>query len=152
MPYVETDYEKMFETLTSGQAGVFEEFAAEQYEEADYAGPNELTYTVKIPASQTIFWNYGWCAADEDTLVDNLSHINVILYFDGEEIPNGWAQTVGNTADNGWECAVVGLLLSDWEPGNYQFEIVATFDTQINDGGADFEAGDYVFKYDVAVE
>jgi hypothetical protein len=30
-------------------------------------------------------------------------------------------------------------------------EAVATFDEKINDGAADFEAGDYVYQYNVTV-
>ena len=42
--------------------------------------------------------------------------------------------------------------MSDWPPGEYELEAMATFDEPINDGAADFEAGDYIYKYNVTVE
>ena len=44
------------------------------------------------------------------------------------------------------------MLLSDWSAGEYQLEAVATFDEKINDGLADYEAGEYIFEYNVTVE
>ena len=43
-------------------------------------------------------------------------------------------------------------MLSDWSPGEYILEAIATFDEMINDGIADYNAGDYVFIYNVTVE
>jgi hypothetical protein len=40
----------------------------------------------------------------------------------------------------------------EWPDGSYTLEAVATFDEQINDGLADFEAGDYTFTYNVTVQ
>jgi hypothetical protein len=41
--------------------------------------------------------------------------------------------------------------MSDWPEGEYNLEAAATFQEMINDGAADFEAGDYIFKYSVTV-
>jgi hypothetical protein len=42
--------------------------------------------------------------------------------------------------------------MSDWPPGEYTLRSEATFDQKINDGAADFEAGDYVHEYHVTVK
>jgi hypothetical protein len=48
-------------------------------------------------------------------------------------------------------CLDFVALLSDWPNGEYQLKAVATFDEKINDGAADFEAGDYIYEYNVTV-
>jgi hypothetical protein len=41
--------------------------------------------------------------------------------------------------------------MSNWPEGEYQLAAVVTFDEQINDGLADFEAGNYIYEYNVTV-
>jgi hypothetical protein len=41
--------------------------------------------------------------------------------------------------------------MSDWPSGEYKLKAVATFNDKINDGMADYAAGDYVFEYNVTV-
>jgi hypothetical protein len=45
-----------------------------------------------------------------------------------------------------------GVMMSDWPNGTYTLEAVSTFNEKINDGVADYEAGDYIFIYNVTVE
>ena len=42
--------------------------------------------------------------------------------------------------------------MTDWTDGEYTLKAVATFDDKINDGIADYAAGDYVFEYNVTVK
>lgn len=49
-------------------------------------------------------------------------------------------------------CIDFGVLILDWPVGEYKLEAVATFDEKINDGLSDYEAGDYIFVYNVTVE
>lgn len=50
------------------------------------------------------------------------------------------------------QCLDFGVLMSEWPESKYTLEAVATFDEEINDGLADFAAGDYTFIYDVTVQ
>jgi hypothetical protein len=152
MPDVETDPDAMLATLQSGEAGYFEAFAVEKYSDKDFAQPGTVTFTVAIPADQKIFFNYGWCAENKDTLKQNLEHIDLKMFFNGEEIPGEYILPLSSAQDNGWECAHGGMLLSGWKPGKYDFRIVATFDQKINDGSVDYDAGDYILEYDVTVK
>ncbi len=152
MPNVETDSEKMLALLKSGKVGFFEAFAAETYSEADFAKPGTVAFTVVMPADQKIFFSYGWCAADMQTLNQNLEHIQLKMYFNEQEIPGGYILPVSSTEPSGWECASGGMVLSGWQAGHYKFRVVASFDAQINDGEADYEAGDYIHDYDVTVQ
>ena len=56
------------------------------------------------------------------------------------------------TRSDGLLCLDFGVLMSEWPAGEYKLKAVATFDQKINDGIADYQAGDYVFEYNVTVE
>jgi hypothetical protein len=148
---METDAARMLAVLQSGTFSVFENFSVEQYEADDFARPGTVTFTVTMPAGETIFWNYGWCAENVEILKQNLEHIDLALYFNDQEIPGEYIHGLDSTTQDDWQCANVGTLLSGWEAGKYQFRTVVTFDEKINDGGADFEAGEYIMQYDVTV-
>ena len=53
---------------------------------------------------------------------------------------------------NDMVCIDFIALLSNWPEGEYQLTAVATFDEKINDGLAEFEAGDYIYEYSVTVK
>jgi len=55
------------------------------------------------------------------------------------------------TRADGLVCVDFGVLLSEWSNGEYKLKAIATFDDKINDGIADYAAGDYVFDYNVTV-
>jgi hypothetical protein len=149
---IETDSARMFAVLQSGDFSVFQDFSVEQYEAEDFAGPGTVTFTVTFPVTETIFLNYGWCAENTDILEQNLEHIDLAIYFNDQEIPDEYILGVNSTTEDDWQCANAGFLLSDWEAGKYEFRIVVTFDEKINDGDADFEAGEYIMQYDVTVK
>jgi hypothetical protein len=48
-------------------------------------------------------------------------------------------------------CLDFVALISNWPDGEYQLRAVATFEERINDGAADFDAGDYIHEYNVTV-
>lgn len=47
---------------------------------------------------------------------------------------------------------ILPKLMSEWPNGDYKLKAVATFDDKINDGMADYAAGDYVLEYNVTVK
>ena len=49
-------------------------------------------------------------------------------------------------------CADYGVLTSEWTDGQYKLKAVANFDQRINDGISDYDAGDYIFEYNVTVK
>jgi hypothetical protein len=149
---IETDSTRMFAVLQSGDFSFFENFSVEQYEADDFARPGTVTFTVTMPATETIFLNYGWCAENAEILEQNLEHIDLAVYFNDQEIPEEYIMGIGSTTQDDWQCANAGFLLTDWDTGKYEFRTVVTFDEKINDGGADFEAGEYIMQFDVTVK
>ncbi|MDQ2693376.1 MAG: hypothetical protein M3Y68_15170 [Chloroflexota bacterium] len=152
LPVMETDSQALLETIKSGKWVYLQALAEEEYTEEDYAGPGTLTYTVNITDDMPTYFSYGWCTTTEEILQQNFEHIRVQLSINGRELDQDVMHPVTFTRPDGFVCLSLGTLLSDWPPGEYTLEAAATFEEEINDGAADFEAGDYVFVYNVTVE
>ena len=151
MPTMEKNADNVIKVLTSNNYVRLEALAKEQYTEQDFAKPGTLTFTVNITDDQPTYFSYGWCAVDDATLQNNFQHIDVSLYFNDAKLGTDVVHTLSFTSANNLHCADFGVLLSDWPNGEYKLKAVATFNDKINDGMADYAAGDYVFEYNVKV-
>jgi hypothetical protein len=151
MPTMEKDENALLETLKAGDFVYLSQLAKEQYTEEDYAKPGTLTYTVTITDDKPTYLNYGWCTTTEEILQQNFEHIRVGLYFNGEPLGRDVVHPITFTRPDNFVCLEFGVLMSDWAPGEYRLAAVATFDEKINDGAADFDAGEYSFEYNVTV-
>jgi hypothetical protein len=152
MPTMEKDADAFLETLKGGEFVYLQQLATEQYTEADFAKPGTLTFTVNITEDKPTYFNYGWCTTTEEILKQNFEHIRVRLSFNGKELGEDVIHPVRFTRSDGFVCLDFGVLMSDWSLGEYKLKAVATFGEKINDGAADFEAGDYVYEYNVTVK
>ena len=153
-PVMETNSETLIQTL-QGQDWVYlQSLAQEEYtsEELDRKTPGTLTFTIKITDETPTYFNYGWCTTTEEILQQNFEHIQVKLYFNDEQLGNDVVHPVSFTRPDGLVCVDFGVMMSDWPNGTYTLEAVSTFNEKINDGIADYEAGDYIFIYNVTVE
>lgn len=151
MPTMEKNAEALLETLKAGDFVYLARLATEKYTEEDYAGPGTLTYTVTIADDKPTYLNYGWCTTTEEILQQNFEHIRIGFYLDGEPLGRDVVHSLKFTRPDNFVCLELGVLISDWAPGKYKLQSVATFQEKINDGAADFEAGDYIFEYNVTV-
>ena len=152
MPTMEKNADTVIEVLTSQDWQPLQELAQEQYTEEDFANPGTLTFTVNIIDNKPTYFNYGWCAVDEETLRQNFEHIVVKLYINDDELGNDVVHNLTFTSRDNLLCLDFGVLILEWPAGEYKLEAVSTFDEKINDGLADYEAGDYIFVYNVTVE
>lgn len=152
MPVMEKDSDKVIEALNSGNYVRLEMFAQERYTEEDVASPGTLTFTVSLPNDQPVYFSYGWCTTTEEILRQNFEHINVKLSINSDELGSDVIHPISFTRPDGLVCLDYGVLATEWPAGEYQVETAANFDEKINDGLADYEAGDYVFQYSVTVE
>ncbi len=152
LPDMERDLDFVLETLNGDDWLPLAALVEERYTEEDYAEPGTLTFTATITNEKPVFFSYGWCAADEQTLMQNFEHITVRLLINDDEVPGDAAHGITYSSPDGWACLEVGTLLSDWSAGEYELKTAVTFDEQINDGRDDFDAGEYIYIYDVNVE
>jgi hypothetical protein len=151
-PVMEKDADKVIEVLNGNTSLPLEALAQEQYTEEDLSKPGTFTYTVNITDDKPTYFGYGWCTTTEEILRQNFEHINVKLYFNDDELGEDVVHPVTFTRSDGLVCLQYVVLMSDWPNGEYHLEAIATFDEKINDGLADYEAGDYIFVYKVTVE
>jgi len=150
LPTMETDSDIVLESLKTQKGVYLAALAKEQYSEADTAQPGTLTFTVNITDDRPTYFNYGWCTTTEEILQQNFEHIKIALIFNGEALSSDVVHPITYQV-NEMVCLDFMALLSDWPEGEYQLTAIATFDEQINDGNADFEAGDYIYEYNVTV-
>lgn len=128
-----------------------EERAQEVYSEFEMSQMDTpLSYTVTLSPDDDILWVWGWCAADEETLAENLSKIDLTFKLEDEIIPTE------NFVDFGYPyqdqaCHVYFTSLSEWTVGEHHLSTTASWDEPINDGSTDFPAGEQVFEYTVYV-
>ncbi len=152
MPVMEKNADKIIEVLNGQDWHYLDALAQEQYKEDDFARPGTLSYTINITDNKPTYFNYGWCTTTEEILKQNFEHIDVRLYFNGDELGNDVVHLITFTRADGLLCGSFGALLSEWPVGEYKLEAVAKFNEKINDGLADYEAGDYIFEYNVTVK
>ena len=152
MPVMEEDADALLETLNGEDWVLLQALAEEQYTEDDFAGPGTLIFTVKITDDTPTYFNYGWCTTTQEILTQNFEHITVKLYFNDDVLGSDVVHPITFTRSDGLLCLDFGVLMSEWPAGEYKLKAVATFDQKINDGLADYDAGDYIFEYKVTVE
>jgi hypothetical protein len=152
MPTMETDSNVVLESLQAQEGIHLAALAEERYSDADTAQPGTLTYTVNITDNRPTYFNYGWCTTTEEILQQNFEHIKIALYFNGEPLKSDVVHPITyQLSEPDMVCLDFVALLSNWPNGEYQLRAVATFDEKINDGLADFDAGDYIYEYNVTV-
>jgi len=151
MPTMEKDADKVIEALNGKNYVRLEALAQEQYTE-DLSKPGTRTFTVKITDEKPTYFGYGWCTTTEEILKQNVEHMKVKLYFNEDVLGNDVVHPLSITRSDGLICVDFGALMSEWTNGEYKLKAVATFADKINDGIADYPAGDYVFEYNVTVQ
>lgn len=150
MPTMETDPNVVLESLQESEGVYLASLAKEQYTDEDTAQPGTLTYTVEIKDDTPTYLNYGWCTTTQEILLQNFEHIKLGFYINGRPLSRDVVHTFPSQS-NDMVCLSFVTLMSNWPEGEYQLAAVVTFDEQINDGLADFEAGNYIYEYNVTV-
>lgn len=150
-PDMEKNTETLIEILNGDDWVALGALVAEQYTVEDYSKPGTLAFTAEVTNEKPVYFSYGWCAVDEDTLRQNFEHITVEISINGEKLGGNNVHNLSFTSPDGLACLDFGVLLSNWEPGEYELKVVAVFDEKINDGLADYKSGEYVLLYNVMV-
>lgn len=136
--------------LSSGEK-FLEDLASEKYQVNDFAAPGTLTYTIPLLKEEGLIWIYAWCTSSKDILDQNLKNIEVKFTLNGDDVDLDKLRQEDLETDTQW-CKLYYTSLSEWTPGEHHLTTTATFTAPINDGMADYEAGDYVLDYTVYVK
>jgi hypothetical protein len=150
MPTMEKDPDVVLESLQAGEGVYLATLAKEEYSDEESDQPGTLTYTVEIRDDKPTYFNYGWCTTTEEILLQNFEHIKIGFYFNGRALGREVVHAFPSQS-NDMVCLSFVTLMSNWPNGEYQLTAVVTFEEKINDGLADFEAGDYIYEYNVTV-
>jgi hypothetical protein len=151
-PKMEKNTETVVEILNGGDWVPLYSLASERYTEEEIAHPGVIKYTATVTNDLPVYFSYGWCTTDEQVLQQNFEHITVALYLNEDKLGDNVVHVLSSTLTNGLVCADFGVLLLEWPAGTYILKSVASFDEKINDGMADYSAGDYVTEFTVMVK
>jgi C-terminal processing protease CtpA/Prc len=135
--------------LQSGTS-LIEDRAREKHTPAELAKPGKITYTIPLTSSEPLIWAYQWCATDTSTLQQNMKNIQLKFNLDGQDVTSQMYTLTGQA--NNQQCELVFTALTDWPSGEHHLTTTATFKDKINDGTADYAAGDYILDYSVFVK
>ncbi|MDI6770509.1 MAG: S41 family peptidase [Anaerolineales bacterium] len=134
-------------------AKMFEEKAREEYETADYLEVDRtFPFTIVLSSSETLIWAWGWCAADQARLDDNLGKMAVAFTLNGQDIPKKQFLKLDYDSSDGQRCTAYLLGLKDWKGGENHAVTTANFVEALNDGVNDFPVGYQTFEYTVYVK
>ncbi len=136
-------------SLSALQAGApfLEDKSTEKYQGSDYGKPGTLTFNAAVKTSDQVMWEYPWCATTQQVLDQNFKSIKLKFVLDGKDVTQQ-LQTV-DLANNGQQCRLYFTALSNWPSGSHHIVTTATFTGPINDGTADYVAGNYILDYTV---
>jgi hypothetical protein len=134
----------------------FGQLAVEKYSLEERNKTNgTLVFTVNSTPDVPILWRWFWCAANDRILEQNITKISIIFEADGQAIPEDQLATVifenADPTYQGWKCLTYETVLRNWKPGTYQFIQTVAIASDINDGGARFEAGVKIYEYNVNI-
>jgi hypothetical protein len=134
----------------------FAELAVEKYSTESWNKINgRLIFTINSQSKVPILWSWGWCAANDEILQQNLTKVNVVFNADGYAIPQSQLATETSestdTTMKGWKCLDYLTVLRDWKPGTYKLMETISFSSEINDGRATFKAGQMFREYTVNI-
>jgi len=106
-----------------------------------------VKYEVEIPYAENIGFNFGWCAASQDILEQNLKEIEFVFSIDGWDYLGAVASGY-RTNDDGDPCYFIGAVLRDWRIGEtHEVKIGLKILNNISDGWQIYTPSSSVYTY-----
>lgn len=119
---------------------------------ADSLTPTTQTLTGRVSAGQTYAWSHTWCAASTRALDAAFrSGQTTTFSVNGRATPASNVNRVFTERD-GLFCATDYVLLNGWEGDRIRLSVTMTLPAPVFDGFNVYDAGDYVYVYDLAIE
>jgi hypothetical protein len=158
LPMFESDPDKMTDIMDGG--GGVELFAlVNEPEQDEMYSPGVQRYSVDFKADAQVDISTGWCAKDAQTREENKSHYQGLIEVNGYRIPSSqlkyyeWEIPAGAAPDmpDGGACFSWDIIAMQWPVGAHTVREGWTFDQDVNDGYADYAAGEYALEYQITV-
>jgi hypothetical protein len=112
------------------------------------------TYSVDNLQEEEVLWGWLWCSKSPEDLTNNWESLFFTYTIIGKDIP--LANFTNEDFDSIIEIEALGIqdakcrlnygILSDFPPGDYHMEIVATFPGSINDGWDTYPSGHQIIN------
>lgn len=139
--------------LETGNVTQLEEKAREQYGIEELAVMNTtFPYTIVLNRSEPLLWAWGWCAKDEDTLIENFKKIELAFSLNGQDVPLEQFADLDYKSNAGQPCRAYFAQVTDFFGGEHHLVTTVTFSGPINDGSVAYPAGQQVFDYAIFIK
>lgn len=107
-----------------------------------------ITYNLKLEGNKPLIWNPKWCATDMDKLEDNLKHMTITEYANGQivDLSNIFSSKLsyGSVA-----CYYDYISIKKWPKGTSTLTTIITIKEPFDDGTYGYVAG--MIKYEINV-
>lgn len=111
----------------------------------DMKSPGTQNYTADIDYTEQYRWGFAWCAVDNDVLQKILAPLTLNFIIDGGQPVSESEISLSHTKSSvGMECQNWDILLGGWNQNTQvKLDISVSLSENINDGIADYQAGQY---------
>ncbi len=121
--------------------------------DTDFMAPKSYKGTATLDPTSGFTVGNGWCAADANTLQQNLANLQFQLSINGVNIDLSQYPTLNFSDSQGDACAMTGILITPNGNLNGSYHIVLTqkFLNSLDDGitGSPYPAGDVTFDFTI---
>lgn len=130
---------------------VLEALAEEDYSNDELAEVGRaFPFTIELPGDLPVLWVYGWCTTTFEILEQNLSVMELEFSVNGTPVDVGQFEAFEEQAEDG-VCRYFAAEVFAWPPGSTTtLQTKVIFSEPLNDGFADYEAGEQTFIYTVS--
>lgn len=130
---------------------ILEDLSNRDFDAEWQQGSTELYLTAVFPENKNVYWSWGWCALDQETLEENFDHLELWVTLNNENVNSLLFQ--GDYQYSDVVCREFDLSVIDWYPGQLILYIEIIFTEDINDGISDqiFPAAAHIIEYQITV-
>ena len=122
------------------------------YGEKSMSKPTTFYYSGKVEKNNEYLMPASWCATSQNILDQNLASISIQFSIDDEKIPDQYVGSYRYKPSNNWVCIFKAFIIGGWQENSlYTIKVTRTLFQKLNDGKSNYPAGDYVYKFAIAV-
>jgi hypothetical protein len=130
---------------------VLEALAEEDYSNDELAEVGRtFTFTVALPGDLPVLWVYGWCTTTPEILEQNLGVMRMEFSVNGTVVDAQQFEPYEQLSDEA-ACRYFAAEVFAWPRGTTTLQTKVIFTEPLDDGFAEYEAGEQVFIYTVTV-
>jgi len=148
------DVSAVWNDLINGRLPLLRNLTQENYDvdEGLLEGREYFSYTVELSQAQSVIWDVGWCAVNEQRLYANISILDFEYSINRQPISQSNFGTKLTPNGNHY-CFYAFIVLKDWPAGSHVVREVQIFKAEIDDGVTNgiYPAGRKVIEYTVNV-